>query len=73
MSVWHLNNQGHVKAQSIVGVCYYKATGVEKDECMGFKYLLMAADQGHTLAQHNVGWCYKNGRGVEKNECMAFK
>ena len=47
--------------------------GVEKDETLGFEYLLKAAGAGHTNANTLVGACYLSGTGVAQNETLGFE
>ena len=47
--------------------------GVEKDETLGFEYLLKAAGAGHANACCLVGACYLSGKGVAQNETLGFE
>jgi len=65
--------QGQVKAQCQLGVCYKRGYGVEQNYGKAVKYYQMAASQGHVRAQHNLGVCYKRGLGVEQDFSKAAK
>jgi TPR repeat protein len=54
-------------------LCYYKGTGVEKDEKKAAKWFTQAALSGHPTAQFSLGLCYDTGTGVEKDENAAVR
>jgi TPR repeat protein len=66
-------NQGHVVAQSRLGVAYFWGLGVEKNEREGVEWYRKAALQGHAGAQCDLGWACYWGLGVEKNEREAVE
>ena len=57
--------QGHVKAQYHLGLCYKEGTGVPKDEECAEKWLRKAAQQGDTDAQGLLDGNYENNYRVE--------
>ena len=65
--------QGYATAQSNLGVCYEKGTGITKDEKIAVKWYTKAAEQGHATAQCNLGVCYALGKGVTKDEKKAVE
>jgi TPR repeat protein len=65
--------QGDAWAQSNLGFCYEKGTGVAKDEKEAVKWYTKAAEQGNARAQNNLGFCYEKGTGVAKDEKEAVK
>ena len=63
--------QGFVRAQYNLGICYHDGTGVPRDEVEAVKWYRKAAEQGFAPAQINLGICYFNGEGVEKDSMQA--
>jgi TPR repeat protein len=66
-------DQGHVRAQFYLGVCYYSGAGVAKDEREAVKWYRLAAEQGDFGAQFNLSTRYAKGIGVAKDEREAVK
>ena len=68
------NRPENTLAYFYMGMCYeYGGYGVEKDEELGFIYLLQAAELGDVNAMYCVAACYKTGMGIEKNDELAEK
>ena len=67
-----LAKKQHLRALSIVGVCYSYGDGVEKDQAKGFEYIVAAAKAGFAPAQSNLANAYYFGRGVAKSYEEAF-
>ena len=65
--------QGHIKAQYNLGVCYENGDGVEKSYIEAAKWYKLAAEKGHADAQCNLGYFYENGYGVETSFSDAAK
>ena len=65
--------QGHAKAQYLLGICYYIGKGVTKDSVEAVKWYRKAAEQGHAGAQCSLGSCYYIGEGVTKDFAEAVK
>ena len=65
--------QGHIKAQYYLGVCYYNGSGVEKDYTQAVKWYRKAAEQGDADAENDLGFCYENGYGVAEDYTQAVK
>ena len=59
--------KGDVRAQFLLGLCYYSGTGVEQEYEKAVKWYRKAAEQGLAQAQFNLGVCYGNGKGVEQD------
>ena len=57
----------HFEARFYLGVMYFYAYGVEKDETKAASLFQDLAEQGHTKAQHNLGVMYLQGHGVPKD------
>ena len=55
---------GHVKSQAYLGICYMKIGGYEK----GAKWIRKAAEAGDAMSQYNMAVCYKFGYGVSKSQ-----
>ena len=66
-------DQGHLEAQTNLGVCYKNGRGVEKDEAKGVEWYRKAADQGYAAAQRNMGNSYYYGTGVVQDYAEALK
>lgn len=68
-------DQGHPRAQSMLGVFYEKGSGgLEKSDKEAVKWFRLAADQGFSLAQNNLGEFYLEGRGgLPRSEKIALK
>ena len=64
--------QGHVKAQSKLGECYFRGWGVMQNLQEAVSWYRKAAERGDADAQCELGKCYLRGRGVEKNEKIAI-
>ncbi len=75
MFEWHMKaaNGGSASAMLIVGLCYEKGTGVEKNMSKAIEWYRKAADAGNMEAMLHVGVCYKNDDGVWQNESKAFE
>lgn len=65
--------RGDATAEAIVGNCYHKGEGVEKNFTEAVKWWRKAAEQGHAGAQFSLGISFYKGRGVEKNFTEAVK
>lgn len=64
--------QGYVEAQCVLGGCYSKGLGVNKDVVKAFELFESAAKQGYTDAQYELGRCYLASTGVRKNLRLAL-
>jgi TPR repeat protein len=47
--------QGDVKAQANLGLCYYNGKGVGQNYKEAARWCLKAAEMGHAKAQYNLG------------------
>ena len=65
--------QGHAKAQAILGLMYRKGQGVEKNDKEPAKWFQKAAEQGDADAQFCLGAMYYNGEGVPQDYAEAVK
>ncbi len=66
-------DQGDAIAQQRLGICYFNAKGIPKDDVEAVKWFRKAADKGYAGAQRCLGACYALGRGVPKDEVEAAK
>ncbi len=55
--------QGHVKAQRMLGLRYATGKGVPKNYTEAVKWFRKAAEQGYSMAQFGLGSMYKQGWG----------
>lgn len=62
-----LAEQGHAKAQFVLGLMYHIGQGVRQDYAEAFRWYRKAAEQGNIKAQFNLGAMYANGHGVRRN------
>jgi hypothetical protein len=65
--------QNHVKAQAMLGGCYFSGIGVAKDPTEAVKWLRQAAGQGDALAQNALGFSYATGQGVQEDDTEAIQ
>jgi len=63
--------QGHVKAQYLLGMHYGNGQGVPKDKEKAFYWYTKAAEQGYAEAQGVLGFCYYYGNSVPKDYAKA--
>jgi len=68
-----LAEQGHVVAQTLLGVLYRDGKGVPQDDKAAAKWFRIAAEQGFHVAQHSLGVMYMDGRGVDADHGEAAK
>ncbi|MBR5638469.1 MAG: SEL1-like repeat protein [Muribaculaceae bacterium] len=59
--------RGNAEAQNLLGICYDRGNGVERDINQALEWYRKAAEQGYARAQFNLGNCYFYGEGVEKD------
>jgi TPR repeat protein len=65
--------QGDARAQSLVGLIYYRGRGVAQDDTQAATWFRRAADQGDAAAQFNLGLMSEEGRGVPQDRAEAGK
>jgi PAS domain S-box-containing protein len=63
--------QGDSRAQSLLGLIYFKGHGVQPDEAEAMKWYRRAADQGDAVAQLEIGDMYYKGRGAPQDYSEA--
>ncbi|MCC7529173.1 MAG: sel1 repeat family protein [Candidatus Melainabacteria bacterium] len=64
---------GHPKAQHVLGMLYQNGLGVEKDIKLAIYWLEKAAEQGLKEAESYLGHLYLDGKNVEKDVDKAEK
>jgi TPR repeat protein len=65
--------QGHRKAQALLGDRYFNGDGVELDRADAVKWYRKAAEQGNASAQEMLGLSLEHGQGVEQDRVEALK
>jgi uncharacterized protein len=68
-----LAEQGNERAQSAVGLMYYKGNGVAQDDQQALHWFRLAAGQGNSEAQFNLGVMYSEAQGVPQDHAEAAK
>ncbi len=66
-----LAENGNVKAQFNLGLCYHQGKGVLKDPKRAAMWYRLAAKQGDPRAQYNLGLMYMKGVGVGEDYDQA--
>lgn len=57
----------------MLGNCYYRGHGVDRNYTEAAKWYQKAADKGNASGQFNLGDCYYSGKGVSKNRTTAIE
>jgi len=65
--------KGDARAQSTVGLMYYKGNGVAQNDHEALRWFRLAADQGDARAQFNLGGMYFEAQGVAQDFTEATK
>jgi uncharacterized protein len=68
-----LAEQGDARAQSTLGLLYYRGRGVQKDDAEALRWFRLAAGRGNAVAEFNLGLMYADGHGVPQNHDEAAK
>jgi TPR repeat protein len=58
---------GDARAQSLLGLIYYRGRGVAQDHSEAVKWFLSAAEQGDMAAQFYLGVMFSKGEGVPQD------
>lgn len=64
---------GHARAQYVMGKSYHSGEAVPKDQVEAFKWWRKAAEQGHATSRFNLGVMYFLGRGTAKDFSEAAR
>jgi TPR repeat protein len=59
-------------AQYMLGLCYYKGSGIEMNLNTAIKYWKKASFNGNECASYRLGKCYYYGLGMKVNYNLAF-
>lgn len=72
---YELAENGDVKAQLIVGHCYFTGTAVTQNYRIAREWFYLAALQGDAIAQLNLSFMYEHGIGmnIEKEEAEKWR
>ena len=74
LTFWRpLAEQGHAKAQTILGFMHTEGLGAPRDYVEAVKWYRMATEQGFADAQILLGIAYAIGRGVPQDYAEAIK
>ena len=65
--------QGNVKAQAYLALCYYLGKGVDKNDTEAARWFKAAAENGDVVAQEYLAKCYVRGLGVEQSYSNGAK
>ena len=65
--------QGHIIAQSNLGVMYENGKGVQQDYAEAVKWYRRGAEQGFADAQCNLGFMCSHGQGMQQDYAVAVK
>ncbi len=66
-------NQGHARAQAVLGWYYTAGIGIPEDKQKGLMWLEKSAAQGDPMGLSNLGWRYQIGDGVPLDYQKAFE
>jgi len=70
-SLFKKAEQGDVRAQESLGLCYASGDGVSENRTQAVYWFRKAAEQGYDRAQFRLGLCYDYGIGVSENRTQA--
>jgi TPR repeat protein len=68
-----LAEQGDARAQSVLGLAYYRGRGVPRDHTEAANWFGRAASHGDVAAQYYLGLMYSEGQGVPQDHIEAAK
>jgi hypothetical protein len=68
-----LATEGDIRAQSILGLLYYRGRGAPQDHNEALRWFRNAADKGDAAAQFYLGFMYSEGQGVPRDYAEAAK
>jgi len=71
--LFEIAQEGHTKAQFLIGKMYMLGLGVTVDYTKAMSWYMKAADSDYALAYNNIGVMYMNGWGVDKNPTEGLK
>ena len=67
------DSQGYERAQHMVGVCYRRGYGTERDDAKAFEWYTKSSAQEHSLAMVSLGICYEWGWGCNQHTGKAIE
>lgn len=62
------NKRIYIATIPVLGKCYYKGVGTQKNYDIAFKYLFEAANNGDCESMRLLAACYRFGRGISTNK-----
>src|SRR5262245_4574369 len=65
--------EGDSRAQSMLGLLYYRGRGTATDHNEALKWFRNAADKGDAAAQFYLGFMYSEGQGVPRDNAEAAR
>ena len=65
--------EGDARAQSVLGLIYYRGRGIQQNHTEALKWFRRAADQGDVAAQFYLGFMFSEGQGVPQDYAEAAK
>jgi TPR repeat protein len=65
--------EGDARAQSMLGLLYYRGQGVPQDHNEALRWFRQAADQSDVAAQFHLGIMFAKGQGVPQDNAEAAK
>ena len=65
--------EGDARAQSMLGLVYYRGRGVQQDHSEAMKWFRSAADKGDVAAHFYLGLMFAEGQGVPQDYTEAVK
>jgi uncharacterized protein len=68
-----LAEAGDRRAQSTLGLMYFRGRGVPQSDAEALRWFRLAADHGDALAEFNLGLMYAEGEGVPQDHAEAAK
>src|SRR5262249_6473441 len=68
-----LADEGDSRAQSMLGLLYYRGRGTATDHNEALKWFRNAADKGDAAAQFYLGFMYSEGQGVPRDNAEAAR
>jgi TPR repeat protein len=65
--------EGDARAQSVLGLVFYRGRGIQQDHTEAVKWFRRAAEQGDVSAQSYLGFMFSEGHGVPQDYAEAVK
>lgn len=73
LAIWGpMAHRGVARAANNVGACFMGGLGVDADEALGFRWLLVAAEGGDPSGMRNLAAAYFQGKGTAQDSDAAI-